>query len=238
MVISKEKTIGELAAELPGAAHVFEKYGIDYCCGGKHALNTACRERGITHGTLLNELAETAAQREASADRDWNARPLRELIGYILACHHVYLRSELPRIAFLFAKMIGAHGDRQPVLFQDREILDVLHQELDNHMKKEELILFPMIETLEGRDGGTVPACFCSIEHPIARMEQGHEIAGRCLMQMRYLTLDYRLPDEACNTHRALFAALTELETDLHQHIHLENNVLFPRAVELEASAK
>jgi regulator of cell morphogenesis and NO signaling len=234
MIISNEKTVGELAAEIPGAARVFEKYGIDYCCGEKHALNRACRERGITQEMLLNELAEAVATRAASDDRDWNALPLRELIGHILSRHHVYLRSEMPRIAVLFAKVVGAHGDRQPVLYQVREIFDVLRDELDAHMKKEELILFPIIEKLEAHDGGTVPACFCYIEHQVARMEREHESAGHCLMQMRRLTLDYTLPDEACNTYRALFAALIELETDLHQHIHLENNVLFPRATKLQ----
>ncbi len=226
MIISNEETVGELAAAIPGTAHVFEKYGIDCCCGGKHALNWVGRERGSTQEILPNELAEAAAPRVASDDRDWNALPLRELIGHILSRHHVYLRSELPRIAVLFAKVVSAHGGRQPVLYQVREIFDVLWDELDAHMKQEELIFFPIIEKLEAH------GAFMFVLHARYGVFDGAET--HCLMQMRRLTLDYTLPDEACNTYRALFAALTELETDLHQHIHLENNVLFPRAAKLQ----
>ena len=224
MLVSTEKTVGELAVESSAAARVFEKHGIDYCCGGKNSLKTACKDRGIELEALLRELAGSKPEPDA---RDWKTAPLRDLIEHIVARHHAYLKSELPRIADLFAKVLRAHGEREPRLAEASEVFEVLKEELDAHLMKEEMILFPAIMRLEAGGGAGAP---CSIEHPIARMEYEHESAGRALAQMRHLTLDYYIPDEACNTYRALFAALIELEGDLHQHIHLENNSLFPRA--------
>jgi regulator of cell morphogenesis and NO signaling len=231
MVISEEKTIGELAAEVPGAARVFEKYGIDYCCGGKHPIRAACQERGIALEALKEELEQATASQPEPADRDWNAAPLRDLIGHILLRHHACLRSALPRIEELFAKVVSIHGERQPVLFQVREIFTALHEELDTHMMKEDLLLFPAIGKLES--GSHPPVS--SIDRPIHRMEDEHESADRALVEMRRLTRDYAIPDFACSSYRALFAALRELECDLHRHIHLENNILFPRAEKLES---
>ncbi|MBZ5590621.1 MAG: iron-sulfur cluster repair di-iron protein [Acidobacteriia bacterium] len=231
MVISEAKTVGELAAEVPSAARVFEKYGIDYCCGGKHPVKTVCQERGIALETLEDELDQAAASKPEPADRDWNTASLQSLIGHILLRHHAYLRSELPRIAELFAKVVNVHGDRQPVLFQVREIFTAMHDELDTHMMKEELILFPAIGKLES--GMHPPAS--SIDRPIHRLEHEHENADRALVEMRELTRDYTIPNDAGSAYRALFAALVTLESDLHRHIHLENNILFPRAAKLES---
>ena len=230
MVITEEKTVGELAAEVPGAARIFEKHGIDYCCGGKHPVKTACQERGIALETLEDELGQAAACTGEPADRDWNSASLQDLIGHILLRHHAYLRSQLPRIAELFAKVVNAHGERQPALFQVREIFTALDEELDTHMMKEELLLFPAIGKL---DSGLHPP-ISSIDQPITRMEREHESAGAALVEMRRLTRDYAIPGFACASYRALFAALVELESDLHRHIHLENNILFPRAIEME----
>ena len=126
MVISNEKTLGELVAEIPGAARILEKYRIDYCCGGKHALEAACRERGITQEVLSSELEQAGTLQLQTGEREWNTAPLRELIDHILSRHHAYLKSELPRIAELFAKVVRAHGDREPVLFQVRETFTAL----------------------------------------------------------------------------------------------------------------
>ena len=229
MLVSTEKTVGELAVESPAAARVFEKHGIDYCCGGKNLLKTACKDRGIEPEALLRELAGSKPEPDA---RDWKTAPLRYLIDHIVARHHAYLKSELPRIADLFAKVVRAHGEREPRLAEVSEVFEVLKEELEAHLMKEEMILFPAIIRIETGSSTGAP---CSIEHPIARMEYEHESAGRALAQMRHLTLDYHIPDEACNTYRTLFAALIELEGDLHQHIHLENNILFPRAAALQA---
>jgi len=222
-----ERTVGDLAAEIPAAARVFEKYGIDYCCGGKDLLESACRQRGIAPETLLDEVAQAGQAPAADAVCDWNTAPLRHLIAHIISRHHAYLRSELPRISELFTKVVRAHGQREPVLGEVSEVFTFLREELEAHMMKEEMILFPAITRLEaGQTAGPFP----SIAQPIARMEYEHESAGRALAQLRHLTRDYYIPDEACNTWRALFQALPELEADLHQHIHLENNILFPRA--------
>ena len=233
MVISEEKTVGELAAEVPGAARIFEKYRIDYCCGGKHPVKTACQERGIALGVLSDELDRAAASKPEQADRDWNLEPLRDLIGHILLRHHGYLRTELPRIAELFAKVVNAHGKRQPVLLQVRQVFTALQEELDTHMMKEELILFPAIGKLESG----LHSPFSSIYQPIARMEHEHDDAGAALLGMRRLTGDYKVPGDGCAAYRALFTAMVELESDLHRHIHLENNILFPRAARLERTS-
>ena len=230
MLISTEKTVGELAVEDPSTARVFEKYGIDYCCGGKQSLETACHQRGIAPEALLKELNQPAAKPEPE-ERDWKTAPLCDLIAHIVTRHHAYLKSELPRIAELSTKVLRAHGEREPRLAEVNEVFEVLKEELDAHLMKEEMILFPAITKLEAGSSSGAP---CSIEHPIARMEYEHESAGRALAQMRHLTLDYYVPDEACNTYQAFFAALIELEADLHQHIHLENNILFPRAGALQ----
>ena len=226
MTLSSEKTVGELVVENPARARVFEKYGIDYCCGGKQPLDQACRERGIAAEPVIAELGQAGA-RPASGERDWNSAPLQELITHIVSRHHAYLKVELPRIFELFTKVVRAHGEREPRLAEAKDVFDVLKEELDTHLMKEEMILFPAIVRLEtGADAG-MPF---PIEHPIARMEYEHESVGRALAQIRHLTFDYHIPDEACNTYRALFASLNELEADLHEHIHLENNILFPRA--------
>jgi regulator of cell morphogenesis and NO signaling len=232
MTHSNEKTVGELVVENPASARVFEKYGIDYCCAGKRSLDDVCRERGVARTALLEELSQTGPQPLPDA-RDWRNASLRDLIEHIVSHHHAYLKSELPRISDLFGRVVRAHSEREPVLIEVSEIFGILKEELDAHLMKEEMILFPTILRLEAGAGSGAP---CSIEHPIARMEYEHESAGRALAQMRHLTRDYYLPDEACNTYRALFATLVELESDLHDHIHLENNILFPHAVNLQTS--
>lgn len=231
MTQTNKKTVGELVAENPASARVFEKYGIDYCCGGKRSVDDACRERGVAPAALLDELNQ-AALRPRLDERIWEQEPLSDLIAHIVSHHHAYLKSELPRIADLFTKVARAHSEREPALVEVSEIFGILKEELDAHLMKEEMILFPTIGKLEAGSSSGAP---CSIEQPIARMEYEHESAGRALAQMRHLTRDYYIPDEACNTYRALFAALVELESDLHEHIHLENNILFPRASALQA---
>ena len=230
MTHSNEKTVGELVAENPASARVFEKYGIDYCCAGKRSLDDVCRERGVARTALLEELSQTGPQPLPGA-RDWQNASLRDLIEHIVSYHHAYLKSELPRISDLFGRVMRAHSEREPVLIEVSEIFAILKEELDAHLMKEEMILFPTIGKLEAGGSAGAP---CSIEHPIARMEYEHESAGRALAQMRHLTRDYYIPDEACSTYRALFATLVELESNLHEHIHLENNILFPHAINLQ----
>lgn len=214
------KTVGEIAAENPSSVRVFEKYEIDYCCGGKIPLADACQARGIQAADLERELSEAAAGRPAD-ERDWNSAPLGLLIDHILSTHHVYLKRELPRLRVLLGKVLAAHGaNRADSLVPLGRIFDALRDELESHMAKEEMILFPAI-----RNG------FAMVSQPIRVMEHEHDSAGRALAAMREVTGNYTLPENACNTYRALFSGLEEMETDLHRHIHLENNILFPRAM-------
>jgi regulator of cell morphogenesis and NO signaling len=229
------KTVGEMAKENPSSVRVFEKYGIDYCCRGKVSLSEACEARGIASAELQAEL-DLAATPKTGAERDWSGTPLALLIDHIVGTHHVYLKSELPRLRQLLGKVRDAHGESLEPLVR---IFDALHAELDAHLAKEEMVLFPLIKGMETAQqaGRRAPTSHCgSVNNPIAVMEHEHDNAGRALEALRQATCNYTLPADACNSYRALYFGLRELEADLHQHIHLENNILFPRAAELEAA--
>jgi regulator of cell morphogenesis and NO signaling len=234
------KTVGEIAAENPSSVRVFEKYSIDYCCGGKVSLAEACQSRGIEAVELEAELEQAAASRPGR-ERDWTTASLSLLIDHVVGTHHVYLKSELPRLALLLGKVQAAHGTRHgDSLMPLKRSFDGLRAELDAHLAKEEMVLFPLVKRLEAarQAGLPAPAAHCgSVNNPIGVMMHEHDNAGRALQSMRQATGDYTLPADACNTYRALFTGLQELEADLHQHIHLENNILFPRAAELELAA-
>ena len=229
----EQRTVGEIAAAYPAAVRVFQKHAIDFCCGGKLPLEEACRSRGLNTAAVLADL-EAALAPAGAKSTDWQTAPLGALIDHILETHHAYLRAELPRVDQMLAKVIDKHGANHPDMVPPlRPLFDGLAAELASHMMKEERILFPLIRSLEA---GTLqgPAHCGSIRNPISVMEYEHDSAGNALAQMRRITRDYQVPPDACNTFRALFHGLEELEADLHQHIHLENNILFPRAVDLE----
>ena len=209
-------TVGRIAAENPASTRVFEKYGIDFCCGGRTGFAEACAARGLNPETVLGEL-EAAAAGSAENRTDWQTAPIGLLIDHILGTHHVYLKRELPRLAAMLEKVEAAHGSAVPAI---AEVLGPMTAELEAHLMKEEIVLFPLIRG--GRPGAM---------GPIRVMLAEHDAAGEALAQLRSLTGGYRTPAEACNTWRALYAGLGELERDLHQHINLENNVLFPRAL-------
>ncbi|HYM09917.1 MAG TPA: iron-sulfur cluster repair di-iron protein [Bryobacterales bacterium] len=236
MLLETEKTLGEIAAENPAAVRVFEKYQLDFCCHGNRPVEQACREKGLSAEQLLAELESTHV---AEQSQDWAAASLAALAGHIVSRHHNYLREELPSLGRTIAKVIEAHGrNHSDSLLPLQHAFQGLAAELTAHMMKEEMILFPLIERLEaahkegvafsGAPGG-------SIGNPIRMMEHEHDSAAAALAQMRQATSDYTLPPDACNTYRNLFQRLTALESDLHVHIHLENNILFPRACRLEA---
>jgi regulator of cell morphogenesis and NO signaling len=230
MTVTASETVGEIVAANPSSARLFERYGIDYCCGGNRPLAEACSEKGLSVEEFSREL--TAADAPAT-ERDWRAAPLAELIGHIVGKHHNYLRSELPEIERKIDKILAAHGERHgDTLSALREVFRGLKAELSEHMMKEERILFPMIRNMEISARLTMPAG--AIQHPIRVMEHEHASAGQALAEMRRLTNDFSPPDDACNTFRVLYRQTEELESDLHIHIHLENNILFPRAAELE----
>ncbi len=234
-----EPTVRDIAATNPAAVRVFEKHGIDYCCGGQRPLAQVCTERGLSAEAVLAEV-EAGSRGQAPA-RDWMTASLAELIHHIVSRHHAYLKAELPALEARLAKVVEVHGTNHgDVLAPLQQVFSGLKEELEMHLGKEEMVLFPAIESIEaaanaGRAPEPLP--FGTVRNPIRMMEHEHDGAGRALRTMRELTHDYAPPADACTTYRALYTGLEELEKDLHAHIHLENNILFPRAAELEGRA-
>ncbi len=231
-----EKTVREIALETPAAIRVFESLGIDYCCGGRKPLSEACAEAGVAMDRALALLTRAAAAPETS-EADWSRATLAALTAHIVEVHHGYVRAETPRIESLLAKVGSKHSLKRPELLRIERLFLALAQELATHMFKEEQILFPYIASLEearAAKSALPHACFDSVERPIANMLADHDDAGALLAQIRALSNDYSVPEDACPTFAALYRALEEFERDLHMHVHLENNVLFPRAVALE----
>ena len=231
--MSLTTTVGELVVQRPSRARVFERFGIDYCCGGKLPLAAACAEKGIDPQALLAALDQQAASASTTADRDWSAASVTELADHIERTHHAYLKRELPRLEQMTARVADRHGERHPELRKLREVFAAFKPDLEAHMVKEERILFPICRALDR--AVDAPAFHCgSVRNPVAVMVAEHDHAGEDLREMRELTGGYVPPEGACNTYRAMLAGLAELEADMHQHVHLENNLLFPRAIAAE----
>ena len=231
--LSLQTPVGDWVAALPLTSRVFEAFRIDFCCRGKQPLEQACWEQKLDPGSVLASLEFAACAPGVAAPRDWRKAPLAELCDHIELTHHAYLKSELPRLHELLEKVIGAHGGKHPDLVNLRIVFADLRGELEPHMFKEERILFPAIRLLELAP--TIPAFpFGTVANPIRMMEHEHDNAGDALARIRELTDDYRAPQDACASYRALYDALRELEEDLHRHVHKENNILFPRAFERE----
>ena len=238
MTIATTQTVGEIAAELPSCTREFEKLGIDYCCGGRRTLDQACAEAKLPVEQVLERLRKSAesASRESSTE-DWQNTSLADLIAHITATHHVFVRSECPRILALAEKVVGVHGKNHPELLQVRELFTALSEELTVHLMKEEQILFPYVVRLEESSLAgepAPPAMFGTVMNPIGMMMREHDGAGDALRALRTVTRDYTVPDDACISYRTLYQALQDFEADLHQHIHKENNILFPRAAAME----
>lgn len=229
-----ETTVGDLVAQRPSRSRVFEKLGIDYCCGGKKSLSEACAAKGLDADIILTTLL-AAEEGTSSDEQNWARAGLSDLADHIEKTHHAYLKTELPRLEQIIAKVLKAHGSHHPELAEVQRAFAALQAELVPHMFKEEQILFPAIRRLEQSD---VPLAFPfgTVANPIRMMEHEHDTAGDALGQIRRETSDYRVPDDACNTYRAMLDGLLKLEQDLHRHIHKENNILFPRAIEWERS--
>ena len=242
MTFSDTKTVRELALEVPNATRVFEKLKIDYCCGGGRAVGDACVAAGVGVEELSRLLAE-AAEAKAPADvpEVVTEGSLAELIDYILDTHHVFVREETVRIEALVEKVVAKHGASHTELPRVATLFARLSEDLKPHMFKEEMILFPYVKQLEqaAMQGRPAPyAPFGTVGNPVRMMMLEHDTAGDILRALRAATSDYTPPADACMSYRALYEALEGFEKDLHQHIHLENNVLFPRAVELENSSQ
>ncbi len=240
MPITATKTVRDLAVELPGATRVFEKLGIDYCCGGGKSLEEACTTAKVAVDEVIRSLEQTEAARAAAAQqRDWSTAPLNALTAHIVTKHHEYVRQELPRIQMLLGKVRAAHGANHPEIARIQESFEDLGNELISHMFKEENVLFPYVDSMQAavdRGQPVPPPFFGTVRNPIQMMMAEHDGAGEKLKAMRQASSNYAVPADACTTYATLYRALGEFEQDLHQHIHLENNILFPRALELERS--
>ena len=233
MPITAAKTVRELAVEVPNATRVFEKLGIDYCCGGHKPLDEACAGANVSVDRVLAALEKGVDASTDTITRDWNTAPLSELVDHIVDKHHAYVKSEIPRLQALLAKVVGVHGKNHPELEHVQAAFGELAAELTGHLQKEELILFPYVKKMAS-DAKPAPSCFGTVQNPIRMMMFEHDNAGAKLREMRAATHDYTLPADSCFSYGTLFSALVEFEADLHQHIHLENNILFPKAIALE----
>jgi regulator of cell morphogenesis and NO signaling len=229
MTFESNLTVAEIAATQPATIKVFQQHGIDFCCGGKVPLGDACAAAGVNATALIDDLR--AATSTALAGPDWNTAPLALLVAHIQARFHEPLRAELPRLAAMLEKVVSRHGDRHPeVLLPLQRIFGGLAADMLQHMIKEDMVLFPAIVDLER--GQRIGAATL-LERPIAVMEADHDEAGLALAEMRRLTASYMPPAGACPTFIGLYFGLAEFERDMHEHVHLENNILFPRAAAL-----
>src|SRR5678816_2662405 len=229
-------TVREVAMELPQSTRLFEKFRIDYCCGGHKPLAEACASAGVDVTDVMEMLADVT-QSEDTAALDFQNASVPDLITHIIDTHHVFTKSEMERLQSLTDKVIGAHGANHPELLHVRELWQRLCADLKPHMFKEEQILFPyMIALAKAADHkGPAPfAPFGTVNNPIRMMMREHDVAGEIVRELRALTSDYKAPADACISYQTLYQALENFERDLHQHIHLENNILFPKALAME----
>ena len=234
-MLTAESSIGAWVAHHPQSARVLEELQIDYCCGGNRSLAEACEQQGLDADAIVARLADAASQPSADVQPDWTTESPTNLCDHIEATHHAFLREELPRLTQLVDKVADVHGDNHEELRQLRAVFAELREELEPHMMKEEQVLFPAIRQLE--QAASAPRFpFGTVANPIQMMEHEHDHAGDALKRIRTLTADFTPPDDACNTYRVMLDGLQNLETDLHQHIHKENNILFPMAQRLEST--
>ena len=226
MTISERTTVAEIATAVPASVAVFHAHGIDFCCGGKRAVGDVCRDQGVAFTELTREI-DAAASHTSPDHRDWQHAPLHALIDHIIETHHDRLRQDLPRLQAFAEKARRAHSSRTASFERLADILSELSADLLDHMRKEETVLFPAIRLLEAGDArqGTW------ISAPVNIMQEEHDRAGDLLAQLRLTADGYVPPEWACATVRALYQGLAQLEHEMHVHVHLENNILFPRAL-------
>ena len=231
-----QKQIGEFVAEDFRTAAIFSNYGIDFCCNGNRTIEEVCKKNGIDTNDLLNKL-DVVLNLNADQSIDYKSWPLDLLAEYIEKKHHRYVEEKIPVLRQFLDKLCRVHGGRHPELFKINELFTASAGELASHMKKEELILFPFVKKMVSatlNQNAIEAPQFGTVENPIAMMMQEHDNEGERFRQIAELTNNYNPPADACNTYQVTFAMLDEFEKDLHLHIHLENNILFPKAIELE----
>lgn len=235
------KTVRQYALEIPAATRIFEKLGIDYCCGGNKSLADACGKAGVAVDEVLSSLATSARSDVTFGDEEWHTASQTELIAHIVENHHAFTREELQRLDALLGKVCGVHGENHPELFSIQDQFGKLRGDLEPHMLKEEHVLFPYIIRMEEAAVANQPLPappFGTVRNPVHVMMAEHDTAGYILGRMREASSDYTVPADACISYKTVYSALIALEADLHQHIHLENNILFPRAGELEDAVR
>ncbi|HKB81430.1 MAG TPA: iron-sulfur cluster repair di-iron protein [Thermoanaerobaculia bacterium] len=231
--MTNTNTVAELAVAMPQAIPVLERLKIDYCCKGRQPIEQACSRAGITTDQLLSLIEGEPA---AGETRSWDDAPLQEIVAFILRTHHAYTRATLDTLQQLAAKVATRHGPHHPELVRVQRLVAQLQDDLMPHMMKEEQILFPYFDQLEPSGGGSASP-FGTVRNPIRMMMMEHEAAGELVAEIRAATNDFALPADACTSFTAFYKMLAALEDDLHRHIHLENNVLFPRAIAMESAA-
>lgn len=232
-VTGQEETIGELVTKDYRTAQIFKSFGIDFCCGGKKTIAEVCSKKGIDENLVKNALQQVS---EAAKDHenDYQKWDIAFLADYIINTHHQYVKENTSFIMELANKVARVHGEAHPETVRVAELFSIVGQELLQHLNKEEIILFPFIKALSAaqRDGGALPeSAFGSASAPIQMMEAEHEQAGELMHQIREVTNNFSLPPHACNSYTILYKKLDEFENDLHKHVHLENNILFPKSL-------
>lgn len=230
------KTIREIAVEMPATTRIFEEYKIDFCCGGGRNFADACQFAGLSPEVVSDKIVQVLNNETAEFENPAE-KTASELIDFIVETHHVFTRNEITRLSALMEKVSRKHGEAHPELFDLEKSFTELCDDLTPHLKKEENVLFPFIKHLEMSEKNNLSSPqppFGTVKNPVRMMMVEHDTAGDILKRMREITKDYALPEGVCPSFQALYFGLEELEKDLHRHIHLENNVLFPDAVKLE----
>ena len=237
MSITLDKTVREIATETPYSLRIFEQLGIDYCCGGRKSLEQACADLHLPVGEVVEKLEAAAAENSGAESTDWQAATLADLMQHIVRKHHKYVRQELARLEVLCEKVQNKHGHAHPELKRIAALFLTLRDEMSTHMIKEEQILFPAVVRLERAMELQQPAPrpgFGTLANPVQVTVHEHDDAGSLVSTIHKLSNDYTPPADACPSYQAFYIGLKEFERDWHQHIHLENNILFPRALNME----
>jgi len=238
MNFNEETKVKDIALSNPAARQILEDVGLDYCCGGGKSLHEACLHADVPAEEILNRLRENS--KHVSPDEaNWTLAPLGDLTRHLRERHHRYVREGIARVQPLLDKVEAKHGKNHSEITDIRRLFTEVGREMIMHMQKEEQILFPYIDALEkaaSAHGSVEPPFFQTVRNPIHAMMKEHDAAGELVKQIRKASLEYTAPADACTSYKALYQDLREFEADLHQHVHLENNILFPRAVEMETT--
>lgn len=234
-MIDRKEKIGQLVRLNPRYANIFLKYGIDFCCGGNRSLETAAAESAIDTDSLIDRLTEAETDNSASQAFSFDSMGFEELIDHILEAHHQFIYKESETTLQLLHKVVKVHSENHPELFRVRDITDNIFNELFLHQRKEENILFPYIIAMDNaiKNNNALPdSCFGDIRNPIRAMESDHIETGSILMELKEITNNFTPPENACNSYNTLYARLNNLFNNIIQHIHLENNILHPKAIQ------